>query len=296
MSFGEIFNLLFQFTDYVAFLLLSALGLIIILGIADIINLAHGELIMLGAYVASITYQWGLPFPVAVVLSTLALAAFGVLLEVLIIRRFYEDRIGALVATWGVSLIMSQGMLIIFGPSMPPIPHPQMTIRFGGYSYAGYRLILFAVAIGVVVLLWLALLRTALGIKVRATMQNADMALSLGTDTRRIYLITFAFGSALAGLTGALYAPTTTIGPTFGTSFIAPAFITVVVGGGANPIIGAIGSSGFLSAVTTPIRIAWGTFIGLVALLLASLILIRFLPTGISGYFRDLRRQRMSAQ
>jgi branched-chain amino acid transport system permease protein len=294
MSVSEVVNWLYQFADYAAFLLLAALGLIIILGIADIINLAHGELIMLGAYVASATYHGGLPLPAAIAAATLAVGAFGLLLERLIIRRFYEDKIGALVATWGLSLILSQGMLILFGASQAGIPTPAAHFSWGGYSYSAYRLVLIGVALAAVLALWLILYRSGFGIKVRATMQNEDMAGALGTDSRRIYMLTFGAGAALAGLTGALYAPTTSIVPTMGSGYIAPAFITVVVGGGANPVLGALLSSGLLSGVSTPVRILFSDFLGLVCLLVASLVIIRFLPRGFSGHLRDLRRRRLA--
>lgn len=291
---GTAVNYLYQFGDYLAFLLLAALGLIIVLGIANIINLAHGELIMLGAYGATITHQWGLPFPAGVVVSALAVGVFGLVLERLVIRRFYGDRIGALVATWGVSLLLSQGMLILFGPSMRAVPHPKLTVRFGGFSYSGYRLMLIGVAIAVVASLWFVFYKTGFGMRVRATIQNPHMAAALGTDTGRINMITFASGAALAGLTGALYSPTTTIGPTYGQGFIAPAFITVVVGGGANPIIGALASGGLIAGMTTPLRIILGSFAGLIGLLLAALVIIRVLPSGISGHLRITRRRRMA--
>jgi branched-chain amino acid transport system permease protein len=125
-------------------------------------------------------------------------------------------------------------------------------------------------------------------------MQNAQMAQALGTDTRRIYTLTFAAGSALAGLTGALYAPTTTIVPLMGTTFVDVAFITVVVGGGANPIVGALTSATILSLISTPLSSVLGTFIGRIGLLVAALLVIRFLPRGFSGYLRDLQRRRMT--
>jgi branched-chain amino acid transport system permease protein len=125
-------------------------------------------------------------------------------------------------------------------------------------------------------------------------MQNPDMSRALGVDTRNIYLLTFGAGSALAGLTGALYAPTTTIVPLMGTQFVDVAFITVVVGGGANPIIGAIASAALLAGISTPLSSILGTFIGRIGLLIAALVIIRFLPRGISGYWQDLRYQRMA--
>ena len=295
MSLAYIVSLLYQYADNVAFLLLAAVGLMIILGVINIINLAHGELIMMGAYITTLTYNHAhLPLPACIVLSVIGVGLFGMFLERAVIRRFYNDKLGALVATWGIGLILSQGNLLLLGPSMPSVPLPEWTISYQGYSFGGYRLLLFSVAILVVVVAWWFFYKTRLGVQTRATMQNAKMAQSLGVDTRRIYLFTFAAGSALAGLTGALYAPTTTIVPLMGTTFVDVAFITVVVGGGANPILGALTSSAFLSVISTQLSSVFGTFIGRIGLLIAALVVIRFLPQGISGYLRDIRRRRMA--
>ena len=265
MSVPYIVSLAYQYADNLAFLLLAALGLMIILGVIDVINLAHGELIMLGAYITTLSYHRAhLPLPVCMLLSVIGVGAFGMFLERTVIRRFYKDKLGALVATWGISLILSQGML------------------------------LFAASILVVLLAWWVFYKTQFGVRTRATMQNAAMAQALGVDTRRIYLYTFAAGSALAGLTGALYAPTTTIVPLMGTTFVDVAFITVVVGGGANPILGALTSSALLASISAPLSSALGTFMGRIGLLVTALVIIRFLPRGLSGYFQDLQRRRMA--
>jgi branched-chain amino acid transport system permease protein len=295
MSVPYIVSLAYQYADNLAFLLLAALGLMIILGVIDVINLAHGELIMLGAYITTLAYHRAhLPFPVCVLLSVIGVGAFGMFLERTVIRRFYKDKLGALVATWGISLILSQGMLLVLGPSLIAVPLPEWTLSYEGYSFGGYRLLLFAAAILVVLLAWWVFYRTQFGVRTRATMQNAQMAQALGVDTRRIYLYTFAAGSALAGLTGALYAPTTTIVPLMGTTFVDVAFITVVVGGGANPILGALTSSALLASISTSLSSALGTFMGRIGLLLTALVIIRFLPRGLSGYFQDLQRRRMA--
>ncbi|MBC8417700.1 MAG: branched-chain amino acid ABC transporter permease [Desulfobacterales bacterium] len=292
MTLGFMGNLFYQYADNMAFLLLAALGLIIILGVLDIINLAHGEMIMMGAYVTTITYQLGLPLGLCIVVSAVAVGLFGLVVERLVIRRFSNDKLGAMVATWGISLILSQGTLIIFGPSMAPVPLPQWKLSFGGYSYSGYRIFLFVMALTVLAGLWTYLYKIRIGVFTRATMQKQEMAQSLGIDTRRIESLTFAIGTGLAGLTGALYAPTTTIVPLMGTTFTGMAFITVVVGGGANPIIGALGSSAVLSCIVTPLSSTLGTFMGRIGLLISALVIIRFLPTGISGFLRDLRRRK----
>src|SRR5688572_13580616 len=122
MTIYDVVSLIYQYADNVAFLLLAALGLMIILGVVNVINLAHGELIMLGAYITTISYHNAkLPLPVCMALSFFVVGLFGIALERFVIRRFYHDRLGALVATWGVSLILSQGMLLALGPSLQSV-------------------------------------------------------------------------------------------------------------------------------------------------------------------------------
>lgn len=276
-------SLIYQFGANAAFLFLAALGLIIILGMMNIINLAHGELMMIGAYVATITHSAGLPFPLAVVVSFFAVAAFGAALERLIVRHFYGQELGALVVTWGVSLILGQGAFLVFGPFMPAIKIPGGSYSYGGFSFSQYWFVLMAVCAALVIALYWLYRYTNYGLQARATMQNAEMAKSLGVPIGRVYTLTFSLGAGLAGLSGALLAPTTSIAPFMGQQFVAPAFITVVVGGAVNVISGAIASSVLLSAVKTPIGMALGAFSGTVALLVAALIIIRIMPNGISS-------------
>jgi urea transport system permease protein len=291
---GLIASIFYQLGTNAAFLLLCALGLIVILGMMNIINLAHGELMMMGAYVASFVYQYGVPFWLAAIISFFVVGIFGALLELTIIRRFYGRELGALVVTWGISLILSQGFLLLFGPFMPPIQIPGGNFALGQYSFSLYWIAMFIVAMLLIVALWWLYNRTEIGLEARATMQNATMARALGVDTNRIYTLTFSLGAALAGLSGALLAPTTSIMPFMGQQFVAPAFITVVVGGATNVIAGALGSSVLLSLVKTPVGFYFGAFLGTVALLLAALIFIRLLPDGISAAIQrrlDLRHR-----
>jgi branched-chain amino acid transport system permease protein len=285
-SLATALSILYQFGTNGAFLLLCALGLIVILGMMNIINLAHGELMMLGAYSATTAVQHGVPFPIAVVIAFLAVGLFGAVLERVVVRRFYGRELGALVVTWGISLILSQGSLLLFGPFMPSIQIPGGFLRAGHYSFSVYWLSLIAVCFVVIGALWWLYNRTNFGLQARATMQNSAMARALGVDTSRIYMLTFSLGAGLAGFSGALLAPTTSIMPFMGQQFVAPAFITVVVGGAANVIAGAVGSSVLLSIVRTPIGFLFGSFLGLVALLLAALIIIRLMPDGISAWLQ----------
>ncbi len=289
---GLIASVLYQFATNAAFLLLAAIGLIVILGMMNIINLAHGELMMMGAYAATIAFHRGIPFPIAVVLSFVVVAVFGAVLERLVVRRFYGRELGALVVTWGVSLIMGQGTLILFGPFMPAIGIPAGSFALGQYSFSVYWIILIVLSALIILALWWVYQRTRFGLMARATMQNPTMARALGVNTDRIYMATFALGAGLAGASGALFAPTTSIAPLMGQQFVAPAFITVVVGGAANVLAGATGSSLLLSAVKTPVGLIFGAFLGTVALLLTALIVIRLMPDGISARFQALAERR----
>ncbi|MBN9067491.1 MAG: branched-chain amino acid ABC transporter permease [Rhizobiales bacterium] len=293
---GDLFNFGYQFLVNISFLMFAAMGLIIVLGMLNIINLAHGEFIMMGAYATTLLVHAGVPFVVAVVVATIIVGLIGIVVERLVIRRFYGNRLNALVATFGLSLMLSQGTLLIFGPFLKGIRMPLGGFRVGEYSYATYLLVVAILAFVLLFALWLLFYRTRLSIDMRAILQNPDMARALGVNTSRIHTFRFAHGAALAGLTGALYAPTTTIVPLFGTAFIAPAFITVVIGGGADPLIGALASSVLLSTVSTPLSSQYGTFAGRIGLMLAALIIMRFLPDGLSYYVRAAMLRRRKAR
>lgn len=283
-----IVSFLYQVGTNGAFLLLCALGLIVILGMMNIINLAHGELMMMGAYIATMGFHAGIPFAVCVVMAFLGVALFGAVLERLVVRRFYGQELSALVITWGISLILAQGTLLVFGPFMPSITIPKGSFAFGNYTLSYYWIGMIVISAALVGALWWLYQRTRFGLMARATMENAEMARAMGVRTDRVYMLTFALGSGLAGLSGALLAPTTSIAPFMGTQFVAPAFITVVVGGASNVIAGAVGSSVLLSLIKTPVGLAFGSFLGTVALLVAALVIIRMMPNGISAALQKL--------
>jgi len=282
-GFSTAVSILYQFATNGAFLLLSALGLIVILGMMNIINLAHGELMMMGAYTATLAYHQGLPFPLCAVLAFFVVGAFGALLERTVVRRFYGRELGALVVTWGIGLTLSQGRLMVFGPFLPAIPIPGGSVGVGQYSFSTYWLAVIVLSGVLIFALWALYNRTGFGLQARAAMQNSAMAKALGVDTDRIYMLTFSLGAGLAGFSGALFAPTVSIAPFMGQQFVAPAFITVVVGGATNVIAGALGSSFLLSLVKTPVGFYAGAFLGTVALLVAALVIIRLMPDGISA-------------
>ena len=150
-----------------------------------IINMAHGEFIAMGGYVTTYSYHAGVPLALAMLIGAVACGLFGVFLERTIVRRFYHRPIDSLVATWGISLIMTQGALLLLGSGAPGVGTPFGSVSFGGASFSVYRLVLVAVAVAVLVGLYLLFMKTRFGRHARATMQNAAMARALGVPVNK---------------------------------------------------------------------------------------------------------------
>ena len=276
------FSYAYQFLDSFAFLILAVAGLSIIFGMMGIINLAHGEFIMLGAYAMTIMANASIPFPIAVLGGAAFVGAFGFLCDKLIIRHLYDRPLDSVVATWGISLLLKQGVLILMGASLPGLTTPLGNFMVGGTSYSIYRMILALISILLLIFLYWLFMKTKFGLLSRATMQNNSIAQAMGVNTSNMYSLTFTIGSALAGLCGALYGPTMTITPTMGQAFQNDSFVTVIVGG-ANPLVGTALSGTALGAIQSVLNITTGTFFGKMGLLVVAIIVIRILPKGFSG-------------
>lgn len=264
-------------------LVLVALGLAIIFGMMGIINLAHGEFIMIGAYATALSYHQGVPLVLAVLVGGLATGVFGVAVERLVIRHLYERTIDSMVATWGLSLVMTQSVLLIFGPTLQGIGTPFGAVRYGAYSASIYQWVLAGAAVVLLGVVYLVFNYTEYGLHAKATIEDEETARSLGINTARIYMITFFIGSVLAGIAGGLFAPTISLVPSLGGSYIIEAFVTVIVGG-ASILIGVPASGLSLSVINGAASQAGGTLAGRVALLVVAILIIRLLPEGISKY------------
>jgi urea transport system permease protein len=254
------FGTIFHGFSLSSILLISALGLAITFGLMGVINMAHGEMIAVGAYTTyvvenvfrdglalspmgvSITLPglhltgWAFQtyFIFAIPLSFLVAALAGLALERLVIRFLYRRVLESLLATWGVSLIMQQLFRLVFGANNVQVNSPSWLL--GNFTISdvvlGYnRIFVIAFAILIVVGTWLLLTKTPLGLFIRAVIQDRDMAACMGVPTQRVNMLTFAFGSGLAGLAGAFLSQIGNVGPSLGQSYIIDSFMTVVVGG-----------------------------------------------------------------
>jgi branched-chain amino acid transport system permease protein len=287
--FATVFAMTYQFGDAFAFLVISCAGLAVIFGMMGIINLAHGEFIMCGAYVTAAAARAGLPLPLAILCGALVAGLVGMAVERTVVRHLYHRPLDSIIATWGISLIATQGVLIVLGSTMQGIGTPLGSLAVGERSYSVYRLVLMGAAVGLLAGLYILFYRTRYGVIARATIQRPQMARALGVDTRRVYGLTFGLGAALAGLAGGLYAPTMTMVPTMGATFIVESFVTVVVGG-ADIFVGAAPAAAILAVIKASLTAWYGQLFGQIGLLLAVIVVIRLLPGGLSAWLKKTRK------
>lgn len=269
----------------VASLVIISAGLAVIFGMMKVINLAHGEFMMLGAYATIVANKAGLNLWLAMFLvAPVAVGLIGVVLERLVIRRLYGRMVDTMLATWGLSLLLVGIVTSIAGNTTAGVSAPLGSFKIGAYSVSSYTLVIIAVAVVLALAIRWVLLRTSWGLIARGTMQKPDMANALGISPTRVYSVTFAVGAALSGLAGALLAPLTGVVPTMGGAFVAKAFITVI-GGGPAILVGLVSASTLFGAINQLATFVTTPVFGEVALLFAAIVMLRLLPQGITGRF-----------
>jgi branched-subunit amino acid ABC-type transport system permease component len=269
----------------VASLMLISVGLAIIFGMMRIINLAHGEFLMLGGYAAITATQAGISIWVSMlVVAPLVVGVIGIVVERCVVRFLYGRMVDTMLATWGLSLLFIGLVTTVFGNTTAGISSPLGSMTIGSYSVSLYTTFIVAVAVAVALGIWVLLRKTRFGLIARGTMQNADMAAALGLSPPRVYMFTFGIGAALAGLAGGVLAPITGVVPTIGVAYVAKAFITVI-GGGAAILAGTLSASALFGTVNQLATFATTPVIGEVALLFAAIVLVRLMPQGITGRF-----------
>jgi branched-chain amino acid transport system permease protein len=281
----QVLNLAISVLTSVSVLVIVALGLAVIFGMMRIINLAHGEFIMLGAFAVLAVQRAGLNLWLAMLLAPVIVGAIGLVIERLVMRHLYGRILDTMLATWGLSLALVQLVVIIFGPATQGIATPLGSLQIGSYSVSQYSLFMVIMAVVLAGLTYWVFTRTPFGIMAQAATQLPEMATALGIHAARVNMVTFAFGSALAGTAGALLAPITGVVPSMGLAFVAKAFMTVVVGG---PVIlsGSVTAAASLGMIDNLVSY-WATpFFGQGALLLAAIVLLRLMPQGFSGNWK----------
>lgn len=269
----------------IAFLALTSAGLAVVFGMMRVINLAHGEFVMIGGYTTIACAKAGINIYFAMlVVSPLVVGILGLLVERLVVRQLYGRMIDTMLATWGLSLLMVGIVTFIFGNTAVSVPAPIPGYELGEFQMGGYNLFIIGIATLLIVCMWLVMRFTRLGLVARGAMQSADVASSLGYDPKRVYMWTFAVGAALSGLAGGVLAPLTGLLPSSGGAYIAKAFITVITGGAAV-ITGTLSSSVIFGTINQIVSFGSTPVIGEIAMLAFAVVLLRLMPQGITGRF-----------
>jgi urea transport system permease protein len=264
-------------------LILVALGLGITFGLLGVINLAHGELFMLGAYTVLVVDQATGNVWLGIAAAPIAVGAIGLLIERGVIKRLYERPFDTLLATWAVSIVIRQGITLWQGGGFQPIPHPITgSVPILGVPYSRYRLVLLGLGVAVLVLAGLLLYRTRLGLQARAAIQNREIAAAMGINVGLLDSIVFTLGAALAGLAGAAMGPLVTVSPTMGLPFLASSFFVVILGG-TGSLLGVAAGAAIIGGGQALISFFANPVIAQVAVLLLAIVVIRLAPRGIFG-------------
>jgi urea transport system permease protein len=290
---GEILGQAFSGMSLGSILLLAALGLAITFGLLGVINMAHGEMLMLGAYStygvqllmqryvpAAIEFYPLIALPVAFFVT----AAIGMALERTVIRHLYGRPLETLLATWGISLMLIQLVRLVFGAQNVEVSNPQWLS--GGIQVLPNlvlpynRIVIIAFALFVVVLTWLLLNRTRLGLNVRAVTQNRNMAACCGVPTGRVDMLAFGLGSGIAGLGGVALSQIGNVGPDLGQSYIIDSFLVVVLGG-VGQLAGSVTAAFGLGIANKILEPQIGAVLGKILILALIILFIQKRPQGL---------------
>jgi urea transport system permease protein len=293
LAWGDRLGAIFSGISLGSILLLVALGLAITYGLMGVINMAHGELMMIGAYATYVVqglfqryapgwFDWYLP--VALPMAFMASALVGAALERGVIRFLYGRPLETLLATWGISLMLMQGVRTLFGAQNVGVENPSW--MSGGFQVMGNlslpynRMIIVVFAFAVLISVWFMIEKTRLGLFVRGVTQNRPIAACMGVNTARIDTLAFALGSGIAGLAGCALSQIGNVGPDLGQSYIVDAFMVVVLGG-VGQLAGTV-YAGLGLGVLNKLLEGWtGAVLAKIAVLVFIIIFIQKRPQGI---------------
>jgi urea transport system permease protein len=293
LQIGDALSVLFSGLSYASILFLAALGLAIIFGLMGVINLAQGELIMVGAYATYFVQEalraiapglLDLYLLIAIPVAFLLTAGVGLIMEWTIIRHLYRRPLVTLLATWAVSLLLINIVRVAFGTQNLEFVTPSFLAGgervIGDFIVTWNRVFAIGCALATFVAALLVLKSTRLGLYIRAVTANRDMAGCVGVSARKVDLLSFGIGSGLAGVAGLVLSPIYSVNPTMGSNFIVDAFMIVVLGG-VGSIVGTLVAAISVGMVNVAIEPVWGAVAAKVIVLLMIIVFIQFRPEGM---------------
>ncbi|MEM6464402.1 MAG: branched-chain amino acid ABC transporter permease [Pseudomonadota bacterium] len=265
----------------IATLGLVALGLAVVFGLLGVMNMAHGEFVMLGAYSVFVVQTAGLPFIAAVPLALAVCAGIGVLVEWSVIRHLYRRPFDTLLATWGISIVIREVVEAGFGRDFKSVDQVLPgTVSFLGAPYPAYRLVLLAAIIIFFALLLVWYRRSNTGARIKAMVSNPALAAAVGIDTARLARLTFVFGVCTAGIAGVALAPLVRIEPYMGIDYLLSSFFILVVGG-LGSLEGLLIGSAFIGGFDTSISTLFSKTSGYLTVLVISILFLWLRPDGL---------------
>ena len=279
-----ILNQAFAGLSLASILLMVALGLAIIYGAMGVINLAHGEFVMLGAYTAWLmNTNFGGNVLLAIPIVFVIVGIVGWLIEKGIVGRLYSRPLDTILATWGIGIVLQQLVRMFIGSDARFVPSPELfagNLVIGGVFMSNYRIFVITFSVAVLAATWYLLTKTEFGKKFRAVIQNREIAECYGIRAERVYSLSFALGAGLAGVAGVLLAPLVSVTPSMGTQYVVDAFLVVIVGG-----VGSLAGTAFAAVAvgesTAFFSMLMNDTLGRITVLLLIVLFIRFWPQGL---------------
>jgi branched-chain amino acid transport system permease protein len=274
-------NALFEILSFGAIIVLVVLGLGIIASMMGIFNFAHGEFVLLGAYTTYLVYSWGLPVWLGMLAAPFVLALVGLVLERVAIRRFYAVPIVAMLGTYALGIIIRETVRMLIGGLYVSIPAPLVaSLVIGGVQLPEWRIAILVITALVMAGSYLLLTRTSFGLRMRAALENPALARASGISTDRIYAISFAFGSALAGLAGALVVPIFSLFADLGLRFLIEGFLAVMLGG-VGTFVGPVAGAGVIGVLSAALPWAISPVLADVLVFVIAIVIVKFRPGGL---------------
>jgi branched-subunit amino acid ABC-type transport system permease component len=263
---------------------LIALGFMLIVGVMEVINLAHGSLFALGAYVAITLMGWKVSYALAFLLAPVVVGGAGMLLELCLRRTYGKDPLYGLLLTFGAALVIEELIRLVWGSNEKLLPLPEAlngAVFLGGLIYSKYRFFACLAAIGLIVLLWLFLEKTPYGAMIKAGAHDSEMVRALGINLPRLRLFVFALGTALAAVAGIVMAPIWGVRPHVGVDAVVPAFVIIVLGG-VGSFWGAV-LAGLMVGIVVGLTGAYASEWSLLSMYLLLIALVTFRARGLLG-------------